>query len=155
ISFKDIINDTIESYDYMENAHLLSKEINLEIKCPFYSDQNRLKMIFRNILSNAIKYANHYQDNPFIKINITTDLYKAKITISDNGIGIPKMHISNIFDMFYKANADKKGSGLGLFIVKEAVERLMGNIDVNSVEGEGTTFSLSLPNMLAVSAVTN
>jgi signal transduction histidine kinase len=68
-----------------------------------------------------------------------------EVEIKDNGKGIPAESIDRIFDMFYRASEDSNGSGLGLYIVKETVEKLKGDIKLKSVFGEGTTINISLP----------
>ena len=68
------------------------------------------------------------------------------IRISDNGEGIPSNELPKIFDMFYRGSESSQGSGLGLYIVKNAVNKLSGHIYVTSEEGMGTTFTVELPN---------
>jgi signal transduction histidine kinase len=65
--------------------------------------------------------------------------------VADNGKGIPPQHQGRIFDMFYRASDDTKGSGLGLYIVKETVGKMGGNIEVCSAVGAGSTFTIRLP----------
>jgi signal transduction histidine kinase len=65
---------------------------------------------------------------------------------SDNGVGIDEDKVGNIFEMFYRASEVSEGSGLGLYIVKNAVERLKGSIEVESKRNYGTTFTIILPN---------
>ena len=66
--------------------------------------------------------------------------------MEDNGEGIPKSRLSSIFDMFYRATENKQGSGLGLYIVKNVVEKLGGKIKVESEENRGTIFKVEIPN---------
>jgi hypothetical protein len=68
-----------------------------------------------------------------------------EISVQDNGQGIPEEHLNNIFEMFYRANDKVQGSGLGLYILKRAVERLRGNIHVESTLNVGSTFTVKLP----------
>ena len=147
IFFNEMVKNTFDVYNYMENSSLLKKEIKISAEHPFYSDRSRLSIILNNLLSNAIKYSNPYCENPFINVTVSCTANNCEIKISDNGLGIPEQHIDSIFNMFYRAHPDKKGSGLGLFIVKETIEKLHGEIKVESVEGEGTCFTLTLPNM--------
>ena len=70
------------------------------------------------------------------------------VTISDNGIGIDEENLSRIFDMFYRATEQSDGSGIGLYIVKNAVDKLGGQINVASKPGHGTRFNLLLPNRI-------
>ena len=69
------------------------------------------------------------------------------IEIKDNGIGIADDHINKIFTMFYRAHQDNSGSGLGLYIVKETIDKLYGNISVKSKMRFGSTFTVTLPNL--------
>ena len=68
------------------------------------------------------------------------------MTIEDNGIGIDVEHQEKIFDLFYRVTPDRKGTGLGLYIVKDTIDRLKGKIYVKSVKGESTSFTITLPN---------
>jgi signal transduction histidine kinase len=67
------------------------------------------------------------------------------LSIQDNGIGIHEKCLPMIFDMFFQANDKAEGSGLGLYIVKETLEKIQGTIRVESQYGEGTIFSINLP----------
>ncbi|HLT71424.1 MAG TPA: HAMP domain-containing sensor histidine kinase, partial [Cyclobacteriaceae bacterium] len=107
----------------------------------------RLKVILNSLISNAIRYRNG--KDPIIKVKVRVGEEKARVSIEDNGKGIAKEHLSNVFKMFYRATDDGHGSGLGLYIVKEAVERLNGSIKINSKVGEGTTVNLEIPAMTA------
>ena len=65
--------------------------------------------------------------------------------VCDNGLGIAKEHVDKIFDMFYRASEQQSGSGLGLYIVKETIEKMNGTITVSSKLGEGSCFTVNLP----------
>ncbi|MEM1408499.1 MAG: ATP-binding protein, partial [Bacteroidota bacterium] len=102
--------------------------------------------IFRNLISNAIKYVDPNKDDSFIKLNIVISSASAEIMIIDNGIGISEHTLPKIFDMFYRATESSEGSGIGLYIVKNAIDKLGGSIKINSAEKKGTTFKIKLPN---------
>ena len=72
-----------------------------------------------------------------------------------NGVGIAEEYVDKIFKMFFRANADSKGSGLGLYIVKGALEKLEGTIQVQSRLGEGTEFTIEIPNVRVSEIGTN
>ena len=97
--------------------------------------------VFQNLISNAIKYRS--KKKPFIKISViensNTDLL---ITISDNGIGISTVDQKKLFDKTFQVNESNVGHGVGLYLVKESVERLNGSIKVQSKLGQGTTFTI-------------
>jgi signal transduction histidine kinase len=105
-----------------------------------------LLIIFNNIISNAVRYRDRWKPDCFLQINITVTAEEAFITFKDNGVGIAPAYLDKIFKMFFRANADSKGSGLGLYIVKSAVEKLGGEITVSSEVGEGTSFAIRIPN---------
>lgn len=102
---------------------------------------------FQEVLFNIIRNAAQAMDKKkgVISIGGFVEHDMAAVRISDNGMGIPKEKIHQIFNPFYTTKAPGKGTGLGLFIVKQVVERNKGSIDVESVEGEGTTFTLRFP----------
>ena len=145
ISWEELINDTFDNLKYSVKDKRIEKIINIRGKSSFYSDQRRIKVIFNNLISNSIRYANGKDPKVEIDINVSKSI--ADITIADNGIGIEKPHQKKVFEMFYRATDSNVGSGLGLYIVKESVERLNGQIILNSEKGQGTKFNISLPNL--------
>lgn len=145
ISFEPLINDIFNQLKYSSSEVNIVKEIEIDQNHAFFSDQKRLKVILNNLLSNAIRYCNN--KNPQIKIDIKVDDAIAKIIIDDNGSGISKEHVNNVFKMFYRATEDNAGSGLGLYIVKETVEKLRGNVELSSVKNKGTKVRLEIPNI--------
>ncbi|MGC4021193.1 MAG: HAMP domain-containing sensor histidine kinase [Cyclobacteriaceae bacterium] len=82
-----------------------------------------------------------------ISLKIKQEGQNIFIYFSDNGIGIEETHLEKIFSMFYRASHHSQGSGLGLYIAKEAVSKLGGSIAVQSQVGIGTTFTITLPNL--------
>ena len=81
----------------------------------------------------------------YIRLHYQTNGRVFSIKVEDNGQGIAKEYHSRIFDMFYRANEMSKGSGLGLYIVKEALMKLSGSIQLDSTPGIGTTITIKLP----------
>jgi signal transduction histidine kinase len=146
VNFGTLINDIVEDHRYIDGAERIQKEIIFVRDAVFVSDEKRLLVIFRNLISNALRYANLAANTPYIKITLDVTEEKAVIEFEDNGVGISKEHINRIFDMFYRANFNSQGSGLGLFIVKETVKKLRGEVNVRSIEGVGTSFLITIPN---------
>jgi signal transduction histidine kinase len=101
-----------------------------------------------NLITNAIKYHNPDQPHPMVVISGEIGQARAIVHVTDNGSGIAPEHLDRIFDIFYRANETRSGSGLGLYMVREMVQKLGGEIKVESELGKGTTFSLSLPNLV-------
>ncbi len=145
IDFPSLVEECIESYGYFENFKNIKfiKEIDPQLN--FYSEWAIINTILQNLIENAIKYSQ--KENPFIKISIKNELDKIRIEVEDNGQGIDETHQVKIFDMFYRASERTKGSsGLGLYILKRAVERLTGTIELKSKLNEGSIFTVRLPN---------
>jgi len=145
VDVKQIVANTFTDLSYLRNADLIYKEIDIQ-GSEFYSDRWRLAEIFRNLISNAIKYRRMDIDRPTVKVTVRINEVEADISFSDNGIGIEPDKLLNIFEMFYRASTQSDGSGLGLYIVKNAVEKLGGQIDVFSRPLQGTEFRIILPN---------
>ncbi len=142
----------------IENLHNLPEAADIRIDVfvdgdiPFYSDPLRVRTIVSNLLSNAIKYSDTSKMRRYIQVSAHIFSDKLFLTVEDNGIGIDQEHLPKIFDLFYRVTADKKGTGLGLYIVKDTIDRLKGNIYVKSKKGETTSFTVTLPNTFDRSA---
>lgn len=114
-------------------------------RAKFLNDYLRIKIIIKHLFSNAIKFQKN--DSPDKKVHISVQITqnRAILTIKDNGIGIDKKYISNIFDMFFRAPTKEAGSGIGLAIVKSALQTLNGKITFNSTPGKGTKVRVVIP----------
>lgn len=145
IDIQKLISDNLERMQYMPGSQRVKKDVHVEEQVPFYSDKYRLAFIFNNLISNAIKYHDPDKEESFLKISVAVQKDKALIEFEDNGIGIDQRHVSKVFDMFFRATHKNDGAGLGLYIVKEAVEKLNGTIQIDSTLGEGTTFTIEIP----------
>lgn len=114
---------------------------------PFKSDMFSIKTIYQNIFENALKYRDTSRK---LSLVISIEDYKdyIKVTFKDNGLGIPQSILPKIFNMFYRGNDESKDdTGLGLYIVKKAVLKIGGTINVSSQEDIGTTFEIILPRL--------
>ena len=148
VNFGAVIDEIVTGLKFMDASH---KEIRFNRSInqagQFYSDRQALRIIFNNLISNAIRYSNPKAAEPFVSVRISTFETGANIEVWDNGIGIPAEHHAKIFDQFYRVSADKKGTGLGLHLVKKTVEKLSGHISLESAPGAGSRFFITLPNM--------
>jgi PAS domain S-box-containing protein len=147
IPLQKTILDIVDSLNSMEEAKGIHFEIDIQEKKPFYSDSLRFNTILENLISNAVKYHKKNKTDSYIKIIGKSDNKKLQLTIVDNGIGIDSAHHNKIFDMFFRLSGKKEGSGIGLYIVKETVEKLKGSIQVESELETGTTFIIKLKNL--------
>jgi signal transduction histidine kinase len=144
IMFEPLIDETFGQLKFAISAgQPVEKVVTVEQKQPFYSDRWRLKVILNNIISNAIRYRNG--KDPVIKVDVMIKENLASVAIQDNGKGIDTEHLPNIYKMFYRATDDGAGSGLGLYIVKEAIDKLNGQIDIQSEVGKGTIVRFAIP----------
>ncbi|MCB0494920.1 MAG: PAS domain-containing sensor histidine kinase [Cyclobacteriaceae bacterium] len=144
IDFEDIITKCITDLSYLQNSERVKKTISVELS-DFKSDKWRINEIFRNLIANTIKYQDLNKKESFMDIIIRANKEECLITIKDNGIGIKKESLPHIFEMFYRATVSSNGSGIGLYIVKNAIDKLNGKIEIESNFGEGTTFNIWLP----------
>jgi len=144
IVFEDLIEETFTQLRFATSTGKgVEKFVNVHQERPFYSDRWRLKVILNNIISNAIRYRNG--KDPIINIDVDIQENAVILAITDNGKGIEKDHLPNVYKMFYRATDDGAGSGLGLYIVKETIEKLHGRINIESEVGKGTTVKMEIP----------
>lgn len=144
IDFNSLIVSTWRKFKYAHETIDLS--VIVEDGIIFYSDQARLGLIMENVLKNCIQFIDDNKLENYVKINVKMAYDKAVIEIVDNGIGIGKTHLEKVFNMFYRATEHSKGAGLGLYICKETVLKLKGNINVESELGLGTIVNIEIPN---------
>jgi PAS domain S-box-containing protein len=146
IDFKELIHSCISDLEYLSYFDEINIELSINDDIEGYQgDLLRLKILFSNIISNAYKYRNPYSKESFIKINIQKKEEQFFIEFIDNGMGIEEIHIDKIFNMFYRATTHSEGSGLGLYIVKQTIDKLNGFIQIESEYGEGTVLKIFLP----------
>ncbi|SMD38988.1 hypothetical protein SAMN04488029_3988 [Reichenbachiella faecimaris] len=146
IDFDEMVADCIESFSYLPGFDKIVFEIEIEKELKIESDRSLMNTIIQNLIENSIKYSRQDIDNPFVKIYIkqTAEDYMCVI-VEDNGIGIDSKYQEKVFDMFYRANDEVQGSGLGMFILKSAVEKLDGEVSLVSEVNKGTKFVILLP----------
>jgi signal transduction histidine kinase len=139
-------SEIVKEYEALVDPNSNHPELSIECENEFHinTDAARLHTVLTNILSNSIKYHDYDQEHPKISINISKTERGAHITISDNGPGIEQKHVPKIFDMFYRASKSSNGTGLGLYLVKDALSHIGGSIQVSSEKGNGTTFGIHL-----------
>ncbi len=147
VEFNKIVEEAVEEIKYLDEENRIRKEIQIEGKGDFHSDERRISVVINNLLSNAVKYHDPSKEDQYVSIKIGFNSKEAEIIIEDNGMGISREHINKIFDMFYRATDENKGSGLGLYIVKETLDKLNGKIRVGSEKNKGTIFTLKLPSL--------
>lgn len=146
VDLKKIIKQAFTELNYLKGNDEIRKDVCVEGE-DFYSDPWRIAEIFHNLISNAIKYRKLDHPSPMIEIETFSTKQAMEISFKDNGIGIDEKDLEHIFEMFYRASEQSEGSGLGLYIVKNAVDKLGGVVMVNSQLDQGTSFKIVLPNL--------
>jgi len=144
VDFNILLEESI-SLCQMQNPSI-AFEVSVNQPVEFRVDAFRMSVILNNLISNAVKYQKPEEQNPKVSIHVEVNTQKAAITIEDNGIGIIDEHLNNIFKMFFRSNFTVTGLGIGLYIVKEALTKIGGEISVHSEYGSGTRFKLTVPN---------
>jgi two-component system response regulator PhcR len=143
VNFAKLIPDLINLYSYTDkDTHF---HVDIKQDSDFYGDAFRIEVILGNLISNAIKYQKENEGDKKVNIIIEVKNNAAEIVISDNGMGILNEHLEKIFTQFFKIKTNH-GTGLGLFIVKEALNKINGKISVSSDLSEGTVFKITIPN---------
>lgn len=142
-SFIDQVLGTSKGYD--PNGRLkIVKDITQS--SAFKCDTHRLQVVVANLISNAIKFQDPQKQEPILEVQIVQNAEKAVIRVTDNGLGIAPDLLPSVFDMFYKSDEKNVGSGIGLYIAKEATEKMGGKISVTSDPLIQTRFTLEIPN---------
>ncbi len=141
-----LVSSCLSELEHMDLTPQMKTIIDIDpLPARIKSDKLRLKIIVSNIVSNAFKYRNTDVES-FLKIRGLASGGAMVLSFEDNGIGIKEEHRAKIFNMFYRATDKSQGSGLGMYIVKQAVEKLRGKIDLTSEYGKGTRITITLPN---------
>lgn len=147
VDIHKLIQESFERMKYMEGSEHIRKSVELTDGSGFFTDAYRLSVIVNNLVSNAIKYrdpAKHHND---LLVKASLSPTELQLIVRDNGIGIAPEYMPRIFEMFFRATERSEGAGLGLYIVKETVDKLRGTIEVASSLGGHTTFTVTLPNL--------
>jgi signal transduction histidine kinase len=147
INFEELVREGLDEIRYLDENGDIRKEVNIRGDGDFISDERRISVILNNLLSNAVNYHDRNKDKKYIRINIIYSASKAEIIVEDNGLGISKDQQKKVFNMFYRANEESKGSGLGLYIVKETLEKIKGEILLTSKPREGSRFLITIPSL--------
>ncbi len=145
IDFNDVVKETEAVFAIYAKTAKIDFTISVKQNEPFWNDLMSINLIINNLLTNAFKYQKKNGDNKKVTLDISVFRGSATILVSDNGTGIDKKYIDEIFNLFFRGHVQDSGSGFGLFNVKSALLRLNGTIDVNSTLGDGTTFTVVIP----------
>jgi signal transduction histidine kinase len=139
----DVVHEVLNGLTHMDGFKAIDIHLDIPGDLNVITDRERSKVVLSNLMANAIHYRDHGKKS-FVRLWAQPENGHVNLFVEDNGIGIKPEHHTRIFDMFYKAHDHSKGTGLGLYIVRETLQRLKGSIDVSSEYGKGTTFRVKL-----------
>lgn len=145
VNVVEAVNASLNELGFLSERNKINIVTHIDSELTVLTDEPRFIVIMNNLISNAIKYYDPSKSQPAIAIRASLHQNQFVLAIEDNGIGISHEHIHQIFNMFYRATTAAEGSGLGLYIVNETVQKLGGSISVQSEEGKGSTFTVQLP----------
>ncbi len=145
IDFNKLVQEVVTDLKFNAGAKAINLRYTPNPSFLFFSDYTQQKIILGNLIGNAVKYHNVEQADPFIAVRFITKSEEIIIEVEDNGTGIAKQYQEKIFNMFFRASTKSEGTGLGLYIVSEAVAKLQGKIKVSSDVAKGSTFTVTLP----------
>ncbi len=146
VDIPSMIAEIRESINFLESGITPKYSFQLQDALQFKTDPSLLKLILTNLMENALIFRKINKDDPHhIVIKTSQDTNQYFLEISDSGIGILPEQLNKVFNMFYRGSDQSKGSGLGLYLVKMAVDKLRGTIKVDSDYSTQTTFTISIP----------
>lgn len=146
IRFSDLVNDVVSDIEFLKGTSRIRLDYEKNSDSSFYSDPAQISIILSNLITNAVKYHRLNQDDPYIRIAFKRISDTVIFSVEDNGQGIPAHSVNKVFEMFFRASQETDGTGLGLYIVKEALAKVKGKIEVESEFGKGTIFTVTLEN---------
>ncbi len=146
LNISELLDEVVDNFAHDENYSQVVIQKKIEIEKEVVSDEGLMKSILQNLVENGLKYRDPRKENQKLDIYLKNVNGHITLKVSDNGIGIGIEDKKKVFDMFYKINPKSVGTGLGLHILKTAVEKLGGIIELESERGKGSTFTVQLPN---------
>lgn len=148
IALNDFIRWLIEQFRFHTNYNRIVFDIQVPDAYQIFTDKVRLRTILQHIIENCLDYCDSNKMRSFVNINVIALPESCTIEILDNGIGIQKHCVPHVFQMFYRGASISKGSGLGLYIAREATIKLGGHIELKSEYKVGTSLRINLPQLV-------
>ena len=145
VNCKELVEEILFSLQHMPESRQVEFDITVEEPAAFFTDKNTLTTILQNLIVNAIKYKREGVEAHVVSVHLHPHEEGIQLRVSDNGEGIKTEIQGKVFTMFYRGNKKSKGTGLGLYIVKQGLDKLGGILKLKSVYGKGTEFLLYIP----------
>ncbi|MFP4091207.1 MAG: ATP-binding protein [Cyclobacteriaceae bacterium] len=144
IDFEELVAEVLKDLEKVYGSDKLNIRTSFAAELDFHSDPSYISIITKNLLENSIVFRDTRKDS-FAALSVeSTESGGICLTVSDNGVGIAPEDHEEVFEMFCRKNANSQGSGIGLYLVKQAVRRLNGSIKLRSNIGEGTSIQIIL-----------
>ena len=144
VNLQELVNAIYDDLKY-STQNKVEFKTDISFTHDIITDKARINTLLKNIIGNAFKYIKNNVNDSFVLFKAGIENNYLNITVSDNGEGIATEHLSKIFDMFYRASKSSTGTGLGLYICKEIMNKLNGEISISSKVNEGTSVFLKIP----------
>lgn len=146
VEMRSFLDEILDRLKFIQDFERVTLHVNINVDEPIQTDRKLLESILQNLIENSIKYQDHsLLKKPELSIEVRKSVSSVILTVEDNGIGISDDQKASVFDMFFRANTIRPGSGLGLYLVKKGVEKLKGEINLESGQGVGTKITVTLP----------
>jgi len=143
INIKDLVDEILGSLKHVKDFDKINFELKIDSGTEISADKVLVLSVFQNLIHNAINYCK--RESPWIRVKVDRTVKGIEAEIADNGPGIPEHIQGRVFEMFYRGHQESSGSGLGLFIVKNALEKMQGKIHFETKPGSGTSFFVTIP----------
>jgi signal transduction histidine kinase len=145
INLSQLATEIWDSLKYSQKAEKIHFEMDFSQDLILESDPHRLQVILTNLISNAIRYHDSKKEHCYVRLSCKKTEKSFVLSVEDNGQGIAPEYHNKIFQMFFRANESSTGSGLGLYIVNEAIAKLSGQVQLQSALQQGSTFIIKIP----------
>jgi len=153
LNLEALVQEALDELQYLKNHSRLKVEVTSNGSFIVESDRIRLSNIVKNIISNSIHFLDPYKADNWLKISVLHHPKHVELHFSDNGVGISESIQPLVFNMFYRGHESSENSGIGLYIVKRAVEKLNGKVTLESDALQGTSLKIKLPRYKQLSDV--
>ncbi|MEQ9441542.1 MAG: ATP-binding protein [Cyclobacteriaceae bacterium] len=144
IDIKSLINKCLRNLKHLPEYKKVEPRVTIKESVQLISDQHRLSVMLSSLIKNAIQFYDSSKHSSFFRIDVSVS-DSVVITLEDNGIGIKSSVLPNVYKMFYRGSSQSQGAGLGLYITQEIVTKLGGEINITSVQDQGTLVKVVLP----------
>lgn len=145
VVIETLVHEVIAGFEHLSGRGEVKIEEEINVRRPLSCNRAALRSVIQNLLHNAIMYRKAGHASSWARITAEDKGKEIVIEISDNGVGIPDDLQEKVFDIFFRAHSSSQGSGLGLYIVKNALDKMQGTISIKSISGKGSTFTIRLP----------